>query len=67
VVAKGAKLSVIGRKRGWVKVTNPETSESGWIYAGSKPRRGSAPAAGGDSSQASNSLWPSLSQWLAGP
>jgi uncharacterized protein YgiM (DUF1202 family) len=34
VVAKGAKLRVIGRKRGWVQVTNPATSQSGWIYSG---------------------------------
>ena len=33
VVAKGAKLRVIGRKQRWVQVTNPATSESGWIYA----------------------------------
>ena len=34
VVAKGAKLRVMGRKRGWVEVANPATSERGWIYAG---------------------------------
>ena len=34
VVAKGAKLRVMARKRGWVQVTNPATSHSGWIYAG---------------------------------
>jgi Bacterial SH3 domain len=34
VVAKGAKLRVLGRKRGWVQVSNPATSHSGWIYAG---------------------------------
>jgi hypothetical protein len=34
VVAKGAKLRVISRKRGWVQVTNPATSQQGWIYAG---------------------------------
>jgi hypothetical protein len=33
VVAKGAKLRVIGRKKRWLQVTNPATSESGWIYA----------------------------------
>ena len=33
VVAKGAKLRVMGRKKGWLQVTNPATSESGWIYA----------------------------------
>jgi len=39
IVAKGAKLEVIGRKRGWVQVAKPESSERGWIYAGSKARR----------------------------
>jgi Bacterial SH3 domain len=34
VVAKGAKLRVISRKRGWIQVTNPATSQQGWIYAG---------------------------------
>jgi hypothetical protein len=33
VVAKGAKLHLIGRKRSWVQVTNLATSEEGWIYA----------------------------------
>jgi hypothetical protein len=33
VVAKGTKLRLVGRKRGWVEVTNPATSETGWIYA----------------------------------
>ena len=53
VVAKGTKLAVKGRKRGWVQVANPETSESGWIYAGSKARRarraGETEADGGSS------------------
>jgi hypothetical protein len=34
VVAKGTKLRVLGRKRGWVQVANPATSQSGWIYSG---------------------------------
>ena len=34
VVAKGAKLRVKGRKRGWVEVINPATSQEGWIYGG---------------------------------
>jgi Bacterial SH3 domain len=59
VVAKGAKLSIMGRKRGWVKVTNPATSESGWVYAGSKARRGKQT----DQSDAGGSIWPS---WLGG-
>ncbi|MGZ8417096.1 MAG: SH3 domain-containing protein [Methyloceanibacter sp.] len=34
VVAKGAKLRVVSRKRGWVQVNDPATSKSGWIYSG---------------------------------
>ena len=33
VVAKGAKLRVVARKRGWVQVADPNTSQSGWIYS----------------------------------
>ena len=33
VVAKDAKLRVVGRKNRWVQVTDPTTSEKGWIYA----------------------------------
>ena len=63
IVPKGTKLSVLGRKRGWVKVTNPATSESGWVYAGNivgsaKPKRG---AKRGTHSKASEDLG---SSWL---
>lgn len=34
VVAKGAKLRIAARKRGWVQVTDPASSQSGWIYSG---------------------------------
>ncbi len=34
VVAKGAKLRVLTRKRGWLQVADPATSQSGWIYSG---------------------------------
>jgi uncharacterized protein YgiM (DUF1202 family) len=34
VVAKNAKLRVVSRKRGWVQVSDPATSQSGWIYSG---------------------------------
>ncbi len=72
VVAKDAKLSVIGRKRGWVQVTNPATSESGWIYSGNvatvtKSQRDSRRAAHLNSPPGSDSLWPSIGQWLARP
>ncbi len=33
VVAKDAKLRVIARKNRWVQVTDPTTSEKGWVYA----------------------------------
>jgi hypothetical protein len=59
VVAKGAKLQVMGRKRGWVKVTNQATSESGWVYAGSKARRGKRT----DQSDSGGWILPS---WLGG-
>ena len=34
VVAKGTKLRVASRKRGWVEVEDPGTSKTGWIYSG---------------------------------
>lgn len=34
VVAKGVKVEVTDRKRGWLQVTNPATAEKGWIYSG---------------------------------
>jgi hypothetical protein len=34
VIAKGAKLRVLARKRGWVQVTDPAMPQSGWIYSG---------------------------------
>src|SRR5690606_19160286 len=32
VIAKGAELPVLERKRGWVRVTDPESGKQGWIY-----------------------------------
>jgi hypothetical protein len=54
VVAKGTKLEVKGRKRGWVLVANPQTSDSGWIYTGSKARRAKR---GSDSDADEGSSW----------
>lgn len=34
VIAKGAKLPVLDRKRGWVQVSDAATSKKGWIYSG---------------------------------
>ena len=72
IVAKGTKLSVMGRKRGWVKVTNPATSESGWIYAGNvvtstKAVRGSRHRSQSEAASGSESFWPSLGAWLTSP
>jgi uncharacterized protein YgiM (DUF1202 family) len=63
IVAKGARLEVLGRKRGWVQVANPETSEKGWIYAGSKARR----KAKQDNEETADggSFW-NLGGWLGG-
>ena len=58
IVAKGAKLEVLGRKRGWVQVANPESSERGWIYAGSKARRRTKD--GNDETADGGSFWGSL-------
>ena len=33
VMNKGSKLRVIGRKRGWLKVTDAASSQTGWIYS----------------------------------
>ncbi len=33
IAEKGAKLRVTGRKGNWVQVTDPATSEAGWVYA----------------------------------
>lgn len=63
VVAKGARLSVLGRKRGWVQVTDPATSERGWIYAGNSRRGGKR---SGHSASSDESIWTSMGRWLAG-
>jgi hypothetical protein len=62
IVPKGTKLSVVGRKRGWVKVTNPATSESGWVYAGNivgstKPRHGAKHGSQSETADDSGSSW----------
>jgi hypothetical protein len=62
IVPKGTKLSVLGRKRGWVKVTNPATSESGWVYAANivgstKPRHGARHGSQSDTAGDSGSSW----------
>ena len=79
VVAKGAKLSLTERKRGWLHVTDPANSTDGWIYSGyveggkkSRPRMrrivrtepAQKPAA--SSASSSSSFWSSVGRWLGG-
>jgi uncharacterized protein YgiM (DUF1202 family) len=33
IAQKGEKLRVIGRESKWVQVTDPATSETGWVYS----------------------------------
>lgn len=70
VIAKGAKLPVMGRKRGWVQVTNPATSEKGWIYSGFvdgaiKGRLRTKRTAPAEPEQKSESFWSNVGQWLS--
>ncbi len=69
VIAKGAKVPVLERKRGWLQVTNPATSERGWIYGGyveggQKARSRGKRAASSDAPQqkSESSFWNWLSQ-----
>ncbi len=66
VIAKGAKLPVLDRKRGWIQVKNPATGEKGWIYSGyvgggrhARPRKRAEPAPAQTTEQ-SSSFW----KWL---
>ncbi len=71
VIAKGAKLSVLDRKRGWVQVADPASDKQGWIYTGnlvgeakthhSRGKR-AAPA---DAAPASESFWGRVGSWLS--
>ncbi len=70
VIAKGAKLSVLDRKRGWVQVVDPATAKKGWIYSGNllgeakthyRGKR-AAPAEGAPDSQ---SFWGRIGSWLS--
>jgi Bacterial SH3 domain len=69
VVAKGAKVEVVDRKRGWLQVTNPATSEKGWIYSGyiegaSATSLRTRRAARAQPEQKSESFWSRVGQWF---
>ena len=72
VIAKDTELKVLEQKRRWVKVANPETSESGWVYAPNlkglpKSRGWSAQADPPDASSTSReSIWKRMRNWLTG-
>jgi hypothetical protein len=70
VVAKGTKLRVLARKGRWVQVTEPATSEKGWIYMGNaNPPRTTKPSAPSEPAQdtkpKSDFVWPTLGGVLA--
>jgi uncharacterized protein YgiM (DUF1202 family) len=44
VMKKGSRLEEIERKRGWVKVSDPETQITGWVYPNAKPSKASSGA-----------------------
>jgi len=71
VVAKGATLPVLDRKRGWVQVTDPATGKQGWIYSGllvgetkAPSRRKRAPPADAKHETDSESFWGRMGRWL---
>jgi hypothetical protein len=74
VVPEGTKLKVIGRKRRWVQVTNPETAATGWVYGryvdglpggsggpANRPRRKDS-----SESDSDESMWTRFGRWLTG-
>ena len=72
VIAKDAKLKVLEQRRRWVKVINPQTSESGWIYAPNldglpKSRDWSGqPSPADEPSEPRESIWKRMGHWLTG-
>ena len=71
VIAKGAKLSVLDRKRGWVQVADPATDKKGWIYSGNLVGEAKAHhsrgkrAAPAETAPASESFWGRIGSWLS--
>jgi hypothetical protein len=72
VIAKDTKLKVLEQRRRWVKVINPESSESGWIYAPNldglpKSRDWSGqPSHADEPSEPRESIWKRMRNWLTG-
>lgn len=69
VIAKGTKLAVLDRKRGWLNVTDPESGKAGWIYRGLIAGEESANArvrrvAPPEAEQKSESFWGRVGRWL---
>lgn len=70
VIAKGAKLPVLDRQRGWVQVTDPATGKNGWIYSGllvgeAKPHYRRKRAAPASAEPKPESFWSRLGGWLS--
>lgn len=70
VIAKGTKLSVLDRKRGWVQVTDSATGKKGWIYSGllageAKTHHRIRRVAPPEAEPKSESLWGRLGRWLS--
>jgi len=72
VIAKDTKLKVLEQRRRWVKVIDPETSQSGWIYAPNldglrKSRDWTGQAGHADEpSEPRESIWKRMRNWLTG-
>ena len=71
VVAKGTKLPVLDRKRGWVQVTDPASGKEGWIYGGllageakTHYRRKRAAPAEAEPEMNSELFWGRVGRWL---
>jgi uncharacterized protein YgiM (DUF1202 family) len=70
VIAKGADLPVLDRKRGWVQVAHPETGKQGWIYSGllvgeAKPNQRVRRIAPAEAEAQSESFWGRVGRWLS--
>ena len=70
VIAKGVRLSVLDRKRGWVQVTDPATAKKGWIYSGllageAKTHHRIRRVAPAQAEPNSESFWGRLGRWLS--